>query len=47
MINVVEYVFPQTAINLIFCFMVTRFLSETPVMIQLLTTNDPKNRWSN
>lgn len=42
MINVVEYVFPQTAINEIFCFMVPRFLSKTPVMIQISTTNELK-----
>lgn len=44
MINVVEYVFPQTAINEIFCFMVPRFLSKTPVMIKLLTTKELKKK---
>lgn len=41
MINVVEYVSPQTAVNEIFGK--TRFLIKTPVMIQLSTSNELKN----
>lgn len=45
MMNIVEYVFPQTEINVIcWNFMVPRFLSKTPVMIQLLNTNELKNK---